>query len=845
MTRRLTVVAASLFMLAADSHAQLQSPDAFLGYELGSRFTPHYRVVDYVRHVAEQSPIVEVVQYGETNEHRPLLVAIVSDRIPAGTLEDARLGNLALVEGTDALAGDEGDAPAIVWLSYNVHGNESSSTEASMKVLHELADPSNPKSKEWLKNTIVIIDPCINPDGRDRYVNWYNRVVGSTPTADADDWSHDEPWPGGRTNHYLFDLNRDWAWATQKETRARLNVYREWMPHVHVDFHEQGVNQPYYFAPAARPYHEDITAWQAELQDIIGRNNARHFDANNWLYFTREVFDLFYPAYGDSWPTYNGAVGMTYEQAGSGRAGLAIVTAESDTLSLLDRLTHHYTSSVSTIEAVSTNRSRIVREFRDYFRSAVDTPPGVYKAWVLDRSGNPDAAADLADLLDRQGIQYGIASDDQTVRGFRYADATTGNYEVKRGDLVIPARQPKSRLAKILFEPRSALQDSVTYDITGWAQPYAFGIAGVASRDVVPAILQAASTDETSNESAAQAEPGDDPYAWILEWQSARDQKLVAALLRRGVNVRMASRPFKADSRTFAPGTVVITRAGNNRLGDRLGGIVRDEADHFQQPVFELASGLVDGGSDLGSGTFTFMEAPNVAVVIGEPVSSYASGEVWHFFDETLRYPVTLLPADNVRRTDLSAFDVLVLPDGNYGSILPDEALERLVEWMRNGGRLVAIERAVSFLSGKPGFNVKARPRQSDTTAVTPDSDNWIDRDRKAVSNDIPGSIYKVAIDPTHPIGYGLGSTYFALKRSVTGYDPLDGDKGWNVGVLGDGRPVSGFSGYRTVEPLRGSAVIMAQEIGRGGVVYLADDPLYRGFWRAGGQLFGNAIFAR
>ncbi|RMF60867.1 MAG: zinc carboxypeptidase, partial [Bacteroidetes bacterium] len=347
-----------ILALPASGQDRLLAPADFLGYEPGTRFTPHHRVVAYFEHVAAASPNVRLEYYGETYEGRPLLVAYVARPDYLARLDAIRTNNLRLAGLAEGAV--DGPTAALVWLSYNVHGNEAVSTEAALLTLYDLANPDNARTQAWLDSTVVIIDPCINPDGRDRYVHWYNQTVGRFPDPNPDAREHHEPWPGGRTNHYYFDLNRDWAWATQQETRHRLPLYQRWLPHVHVDFHEQGVDEPYYFAPAAEPFHEAITPWQRELQTIIGQNHARYFDERGWLYFTRQVFDLFYPGYGDTWPTFNGAVGMTYEQGGSGRAGLAIRTAEGDTLTLAERIAHHHTTGLSTVEATARHRTRVL-----------------------------------------------------------------------------------------------------------------------------------------------------------------------------------------------------------------------------------------------------------------------------------------------------------------------------------------------------------------------------------------------------------------------------------------------------------------------------------------------------
>ena len=395
-----------LFLSAFLSAQNLKSPDEFLGYSLGSKYTPHYKIVNYYSYTAAiATNQMKLEQYGETNEGKPLLLAIITSAENFSKLEEIRKNNLRLTGLLNDKAGDIKDAPAIVWLSYNVHGNETSSSEVAMKMLYELLNPANATSKEYLKNTVVIIDPCMNPDGRDRYVHWQEQMVGKTVNPNPDAREHSEPWPGGRTNHYNFDLNRDWAWQTQVETQQRIKVYNQWMPQLHSDYHEQGYNNPYYFAPAAEPYHEVITPFQRSFQVEIGKNHAKYFDAKGWLYFTKEVFDLFYPAYGDTYPTYNGAIGMTFEQAGLSHASTAVITNNGDTLTLKDRIDHHFTTSMSTVEIVSKNKDRVIAAFKKFFDDTKANGVGEYKNFVVtDVNSNKINA--LKKLLDANGIIY-------------------------------------------------------------------------------------------------------------------------------------------------------------------------------------------------------------------------------------------------------------------------------------------------------------------------------------------------------------------------------------------------------------------------------------------------------
>ncbi|HRH60556.1 MAG TPA: M14 family metallopeptidase, partial [Chitinophagaceae bacterium] len=409
MKKLLMLLLAVYFYFIASAQS-LQSPEEFLGYKVGTHFTPHYKISAYFKAMAQANAgMMKLEQYGVTNEGRELLLAFIASPENLRRLDEIRMNNLRMAGlAKDHIATVTENTPAIVWLSYNVHGNEAASSEASMLVLYALLDPKNAQTKEWLKNTVVIIDPCLNPDGRDRYVNWYNTTVGNNYNTVRIAMEHGEPWPYGRTNHYNFDLNRDWAWQTQIESKQRMKKYNEWLPQVHVDFHEQGYNAPYYFAPAAEPYHQVITQWQRDFQVQIGKNNAKYFDNNGWLYFTKETFDLLYPSYGDTYPTYNGSIGMTYEQGGIS-AGLGIALRNGDTLTLVDRATHHFTTSMSTIEISAMNAAKLVTEFKKYFDDNRQGAGFENKTYVIT---SPDAnkIQTVADELSSLGIEYGVTA---------------------------------------------------------------------------------------------------------------------------------------------------------------------------------------------------------------------------------------------------------------------------------------------------------------------------------------------------------------------------------------------------------------------------------------------------
>lgn len=815
-----TILAALLLLtIYGVQSQQIKSPSEFLGYELGSQFSRHHQVVDYYKYVSTTLNNVQLEKYGKTNENRDLYLAILSSQENMDNLENIRLNNLkktGIIEGESS-----GESIAIVWLSYNVHGNESNSTEASMQTIYELVTTK----KEWLKNTVVIIDPCINPDGRDRYVNWYNQVK-STPYNKAKlGKEHHEPWPGGRANHYLFDLNRDWAWATQKETQQRLVAYNKWMPQIHVDFHEQSYNNPYYFAPAVEPYHEIITDWQREFQVTIGKNHAKYFDKNGWLYFTKESFDLLYPSYGDTYPTYMGAIGMTYEQGGSGSAGLGIQTDKGYELTLKDRIAHHTTSGLSTVEISSIHAQKLVSEFENYFK----TEEGhTYKSYVL-KNNNQDKLNKLMALLDRHEIEYGTPTS-SSASGYSYKTQNQANLSLTTKDLVVSVNQPKGKMVKALFEPKTKLSDSLTYDITAWAIPYAYGFESVASKKLVGSTYYK-SEDVATNGIDSKA------IGYVAKWNSIKDAEFLGDLLEENIRVRFTEKPFTLNGITYKEGTLLILKSDNKETYAKK---TIEIATALNRNVTAVYTGFVDKGHDFGSSSIKPINKQRVGVVSGSGISSLAFGEVWYFFEQELKYPLTTIDSEYFKSVDLDKLDVLILPNGSYSKLLTESKLKEVQTWVKGGGTLIALERALKSLDGKKGFELKAKKEKKDTTTVNLTPYNKLER--KSAKNLITGSIFNTKVDTSHPLAFGFGDSYYSLKRSKNTYNYLK--SGGNVAyTLKNSRPLAGFTGSKTLKPQSEALLYGVQSMGSGKVVYMVDNPLFRAFWENGKLFMANALF--
>jgi hypothetical protein len=823
--KRILLSISFLLIGIAGLRAQIKSPDEFLGYPLGSKFTPHHQILAYFKYLAGADKNIRLISYGKTYENRELMVAVISSPENITRLEEIRKFNISL---TRTVAQPKAvKQPVVLWMSYNVHGNEASSSETAMKTLYTLAEASFGQSREWLKNTVVIIDPCLNPDGRERYINFYNSVAGTSSNASPAAREHNEPWPRGRVNHYYFDLNRDWAWQTQIETRQRLALYHQWMPEVHIDFHEQGYNDPYYFAPAAEPVHQDITPFQREFQIIAGRNNAKYFDQNGWQYFTKERFDLLYPSYGDTYSLYNGAIGMTYEQGGIS-AGLAVQLPGGDTLTLTDRIDHHFTTGMATLETVSAHAGLLISEFGKYFERSGTNTPGNYKSYVI-KADNLSRLRKMAALLSRNHIEYAFGGE-RTMNGYSFETKKVKSFRIQRNDLVVNLKQPAAVLANVLLEPETKVTDSNTYDITAWSLPYAYGLSAFATRENISGSFS------TVDESTDAPDAAEKPYAWILPWNGLEDARILISLQRSGIKVRLAEQPFTIGTKVYPAGSLLIYRIENEKINKDIADKVTAVSREFNTAFASISSGFVQKGKDFGSSVYPLLSIPKVTMVADDDVSASSAGEIWHFFEQELQYPLNIIHEKDLGNLELATTNVLILPDGEYMR----KNVEKLESWIHRGGKVILMEEAISSVAGIKPFDIKKKEFPVAAADENPGR-AYKEKDEDNIADAIPGAIYKVNLDHTHPLTLGLGAYYYTLKTDDKIYELLP--KGWNVGTLKPNALMSGVVGRNIQKKLGSGLIFGVQQAEKGNIIYFSTDVLFRSFWESGKQLFANAIF--
>ena len=748
-----------------------------------------------------------------------------------------------------------------------VHGDEVSSSDAAlMEAYHLLAARGDAAVDTILRESIVIIDPLQNPDGRARFVSTNLQGEAAMPDAEPYAVEHDQPWPGGRYNHYLFDMNRDWFAQTQPETRGRAALYREFWPHVVVDLHEMGGESSYYFAPPADPLNPLITKNQQKWFDAFGRANGAMFDARGFAYFIREVYDSFYPGYGESWPIFQGAIGMTYEQASA--RGLRYRREDGAVLSYRDGVLHHFTAAITTAETAAKNRAAILRDFYDYRRGAVsEGETGPVREYLLVPGADPSRAERLARLLAAQGIEVSRA-----VEPFRPRHAhAPGRHVGRAGGAAVraPGAQPARRE---ILQPEAFIKEQdrrrlkklgdQIYDVTAWSLPLAFDVEVVtADRPTLvkaTPMAQYLAAAAATAQAAASAPAGAPPkVGFLAPWGSAT-ASLVAEALREGIRLRSADLPFTLGGRAYAAGTVLARTAENAAtMPAALAALARTHGVE----LVRIDTAFVDSGMSLGSGSMVALKAPRVVMAWDTGTQPMSAGWTRYTLERRFGQPVTAVRVGSLGRVDFTRVDVLVLPSGTYTAIAGD-GLRRLKDWINAGGTLVTIAEAsrwaardnVGLLStstelkgGKPEGEVPAEKpgekKEGSASAGPIDFEKAIQPERERPDG-TPGALLRVTLDPEHWLSSGTDGEIQAMVEGARIFTPLKLDKGRNVGIYGKGDALvaSGLVWSDARTQYASKPYLMDQPIGEGHIIAFAEDPNYRAFTEATSLLFINAV---
>jgi hypothetical protein len=854
----------------AEYSSDIPSLKSVVGHKVGDKITTHANTHKYFTALAAAKPDqVRVFEYGESWEGRSLYYVAISSADNIAKLDDYKTGMQALADPrkTSKAEADKliSTLPASVWLAYGVHGNEISSTDASiMTAYHLLASKGDARAPEILDNTIVFINPMQNPDGRDRFIHRFRSAKGLEADTDRLSAEHNEPWPSGRTNHYLFDMNRDWISLTQPEIRGQVKALQEWYPLTFVDLHEMGGDSTYYFAPEAVPYNPHLAPSQRSSLTLFGQNNAKWFDEFGRPYFTRDVFDAFYPGYGASWPAYYGAIAMTYEQASS--RGLKYRRTDGSEFDFRDTVKGHFITSLATAEIASKNRKAFLKNFYDYQVSAVSEGSNdrQNRTYIFPATRDKAANHKLAGVLAAQGVEITRAS----------ADFKACNVNYKAGAFIVDLAQPRKRMVRTLLDPqvdmnanfvkeqerrRAKNLDHDIYDVTGWSLPIMYNVdMNRCGRpvDVDGNLVEAyASPKGTINKTDAKV-------AYLVPWGDMAAGRLLTTALRAGITVKSNDKGFTQNGRIYPTGSLIIdVSANDDGLGDTLASIAADTGAE----VVGVDTSWIESGMDFGSRAVNKIHAPKIAMAWDEATSQYSAGNTRYVIEQQFGYPVTVIRTPMLKRADLSRYDVLILPAqgfrSNYMDALGEGGAKNLKDWVSKGGVLIGNSTAVRFLTHEKAGLLSTK-RENQTKGGI--QETKIDEGRVAGKNyasfdeyqaalqpakegpdSVPGAIVNAGVDKDHWLTAGVTDELKVLVRGEDIYAPIDLNTGTNVAYFkgSDELLATGHLWEENKTQLAFKPFIMHERKGRGMVIGFTQEPTTRAYLDGLNLVYFNAIF--
>ncbi len=811
----------------------IPKPEDIIGHRIGTRHTESLQAVKYFRAVTEASDIAAMYEYARSYQNRPLVYAVVTSRENHNRLEEIREQNVRLTTDAASVTNEElEDMPVIVYLGYNVHGREASCTEAAMLILYHLTAGRGEGIETLLENTVVLIDPNMNPDGRDRFVNWVNMNRGGVHTTDTQDREHNEPWPGGRGNHYWFDLNRDYFPLAHPESRGKVDVYQKWRPQVFADFHETGrPHTSHFFQPGIPERTHPLTPEiNQELTMAIAGYHADIHDKMRQPFWTREIYDDFYYGKGSTYPDVQGTVGILYEQRSSRALEAEMENYHHETLHFKRTVRNQTASSLSTLQGSMELRLELLKYQRDFFAGASDRFRDYeVKAYVVDRSEYPNRAQALVDNLRRHRVRIF-----ELERRYESEERTFEPGEA----YIIPMNQPQQQFIRAMMEKRTEFPAETSHDVSTWTMPLTFGTPyAEIRRDPVPF---------TGNEVTGFGFSGGEftgtletNVGYVMEWGRYFSPRALYRLQDAGVVTRVMHEemtvPAGGEMYELGRGSIIIPVDQPVVTPQELREIVKKlpEKDHVR--VFGVERGLFPAHPDFGSPSSHVLDKPRVALLTGRGASSYNAGEVRHLLNERYKMPVTQLEIDMAANADLDRYNVIVVAGGSYGGLDPDI----VKEWVRRGGTVIGIETGASWLNENGLANLE--PYSLDLDEMFLDY-SYAEQGALYFSQNIEGSIFEARIDNSHPVAYGYGSTV-PVFRSMNTFYGKSRERGTNIAVYGKDPLLSGFLSDELNALAEDKVSIVARREGRGRVILMFDNPNFRSHWHGTNLLFANSIF--
>lgn len=805
----------------------IPKPKDIIYHEVGEWHVTHDRLVNYMKAIAAAAPDrVKLETMGYTYEGRPQLLLIITSPKNHQNLEQIRQQHLQLSDPAASGPVNIDNMPVVVWIGHSIHGNEPSGANASLLSAYYLAAGRGRQIDELLDNVVILFDPSFNPDGLNRFATWVNQHKSKNLVTDPNSREFNEVWPGGRFNHYWFDLNRDWLPAVHVESQNRLKKFHDWKPNILTDHHEMGTGSSFFFQPGVPSRVNPLTPERnQELTNKIAKYHTEFLDRIGSLYYTKEGYDDFYYGKGSTYPDVNGAIGILFEQASS--RGHAQQTS-TGVVRFPFTIRNQFTTTLSTLEAAKNLRKDLLSFQRDFYKNVMtEAASAPVKAYVFGDKNDKARTFHFAEMLRRHQIVINELNSNLNADGYKFE---------KGNAYIVSANQPQHRLIRAIFEKTLNYKDSLFYDITSWTMPLAYGLPY--------AELTASNFNQNLIGSAVSAPAFPHPdvafskndYAYLIEWNEFYAPAALNELLSNNVVVKVATNTFAADSsRKFNYGTLMIPVQLQQFELNELQQLLKNLATKYGVRIHALRSGASMQGSDLGSNKFVPLAKQQVAMIAGAGVNATDAGEVWHLFDQRMNIPLTLLEPVIFNRVDLNKYTTIIMVGGTYNEINKD----KLKAWVQNGGNLVLLEDAITWASQNEIANIKLKRPKTDSTAML----SYVDREQREGAAQMSGAIFRAEVDLTNPLAYGYSQPFISLFKSNKVFIEKSRNPYATPFYYKDKPLQSGWLSKENYDGVKNSAAVLVNTVGTGRVIAIADDPNFRAFWLGGSKLMMNAVF--
>ncbi|HEX4875963.1 MAG TPA: M14 family zinc carboxypeptidase [Chitinophagaceae bacterium] len=804
----------------------IPKPKDVIYHEVGEWHITHDRLVNYMKAIAQAAPDrVKLENMGFTYEGRPQVLLIITSKNNHANLEQIRQQHVQLTDPAKSASLNLEKMPLVVWIGHSIHGNEPSGANASLLSAYYLAAAQGKQIDDLLENVVILFDPSFNPDGLQRFSTWANQHKSKNLVSDPNSREFNEVWPGGRFNHYWFDLNRDWLPAVHVESQNRLKWFHLWKPNILTDHHEQGSNATFFFQPGVPSRVNPLTpAKNQELTAKLGKFHAQYLDRIGSLYFTKENYDDFYYGKGSTYPDVQGCIGILFEQASS--RGHLQQTANG-LLSFPFTIRNQFVTALSTLEGARVLRKEFLEYQRDFYRQSANRAAAyTVKGYVFGDKNDAAKTFHFAEMLKRHQIEIN-----------ELPDGWNDNDFVKSSSYLVSLNQPQHSLIRSIFERKAEYEDSLFYDITAWTMPLAFGMP---YKELTGAFTTGNKVEKLQAPKG-MVNGGRSEYAYLIKWEDLYAPAALNELMSAGMLVKVATGSVEinvGDSKQkFERGTLMVPVKLQTGNADAVAAKVAAISEKYKLRTYAVNSGNAVSGIDLGSSKFVTVARPTIAMVSGTGVNPTDAGEVWHLLDQRMNITSTHLEPAIFNRVELSKYNTIILVGGNYSELNKD----KLKTWVQNGGVLILTEEAVSWAAQNGISDVKFKRVKSPVDST--DKLAYNEREQVDGSQQIQGAIFGADADLTHPLAYGYSTKTVSLFKANKVF--MEKSKNpYATPFYYGGKPLqSGWVSKENGDAIKNSAAVVVNTVGNGRIINIADNPNFRAFWLGGTKLFMNAIF--